>query len=211
MKHRKAVSILASLLSVHCASYVCSSEPDLAQRGAPTTSAEISTQVEGSQNPVDSDVPVKPVAISETVLDACTVRIEQRRGAEDCDALNSYISRMGRQPRNVSWAEGTEKLLRDYIESTEGDFSIRLLECRESLCISEVSSIHGQLPLDERWQSQGILIEKLWPRTALVVHEKDPSGNGDVYGTKLTTTVTTFVRRVGPPNAEAFYWKQFYQ
>jgi hypothetical protein len=95
---------------------------------------------------------------------------------------------MTEEPRDPEWAPAAESMLRDFIETTDpGKFSIRALECRTSICAVEVESIYG--PFSGRVLGYEPLADELRRDAPMLGFEADE------FGTRMTVTVFTFIRR----------------
>lgn len=61
-----------------------------------------------------------------------------------CDEDLQLLSKMAQEPRDAEWAKEMESNLRDHFVTAEpGEFSIRAIECRTTLCAAEVESLYG--------------------------------------------------------------------
>lgn len=65
------------------------------------------------------------------------------RGVGICVDVAQLLKTFNEEPRDVSWASDMEARIRTFVNSEEGKFTIRALECRTSVCAVEVESIHG--------------------------------------------------------------------
>jgi hypothetical protein len=135
-------------------------------------------------NPEDLDptsVIGRPFPVSASVEKGC------RRGVDTCDEVYELLLEMAQEPRDFAWATDMEAKLRDYVKNIEPDkFSIRTIECRTSLCVVEVASIHGPL---FGIQYKAPLYKKLSNSIGMFGYEADPSS------ARVTVTLLAYTRR----------------
>lgn len=147
------------------------------------------------QEDLDNSFIGQKVPISDSIQSNCNKEMELHGEGTPCSYLMPLLSKMAAEPREKVWASKMEDLLREYILADPVELKIRALECRQSLCVAEVVSNYGRLDIGERWGKNEPLWHGLFPDTAYVGREADPSGNDAIYGTKITVTVETFKRR----------------
>ena len=66
---------------------------------------------------------------------------------EECVVVKNFLRQLMLQRRDEPWASSTEAKLRDHAAQISADVEIRALECRETLCAMEVSTVMGNLDL----------------------------------------------------------------
>lgn len=122
-----------------------------------------------------------PFPTSASVQDSC-------KKNPDCDRVNAGLKEMAEEPRDVSWATNMEDQLRDYSASFgSGKYTIRAVECRESLCAIEVASVYGILPPALPYGSS--LDRQLSSWDSWTGHETDQ------LGAQVTVTLLIYRRR----------------
>lgn len=116
------------------------------RRGDPESTSR--PRVPAAQLPQAMDVAVggRSFPVSDSVVEACKPAKPGVFRWEACDRTNELLIEMAKEPRDEVWAAATEKLLRAYAEQEPGKFTIRALECRQTVCFIETASIFGGLP-----------------------------------------------------------------
>lgn len=145
------------------------------------------TQVDGSGLPNNvaagagttdpNSVVGRPFPVSASVAAGCKVYT--------CPEMDEVLARFAQEPRDSAWAAQMEAKLQDYVESQPGQYQIRAIECRTTLCFIEVASPYGSFGLPpynyplEKW---------LYPSAP------EPGFEHDVNSGKITVTLMPFVR-----------------
>jgi hypothetical protein len=74
-------------------------------------------------------------------LERVCVLGERKQGVDLCERQHNLLAEMAKQPRDLAWAAKTETLIQDEVLSlSPGDFFIRNIECRSSICAVELES-----------------------------------------------------------------------
>lgn len=129
----------------------------------------------------DYSVPIgRPFPLSASMQAACKVEFD------GCKRLYDDLSTLAQEPRDPHWSDAMETKLRNYVEAESGDFTIRSLECRSSVCAIEVASMNGPLPSP----SSSTLDNWVLAEAAEFAYEH----NGPAGG-RTTVTFQTFDRR----------------
>lgn len=127
---------------------------------------------------IDFDTVGLHISMSKSTRDQCDK--ESNIVNPSCD----YISLMSMEPRNRSWAKKNEELIAKYLDIMQenfGVFTIRSLECRESMCAFEVASLLGPLP--RRHFIKNVTAQtRLFPLAPLVGKERKGS-QGEMFVT----------------------------
>jgi hypothetical protein len=152
----------------------------------------------GAESQSDSNAPIKreiasdpnvvigrPIPMSASVRTACT--------SEPCNKLFQQMAEMAQQPRDLAWAPVIEAELRHLIISEPGNFTIRTLECRKTLCAAEVSSVNGGFHFLARVARDASLNNKLWPDFIPTGTEPNPAG--PETGQEVTVSFSMFTRK----------------
>ncbi|HSB95439.1 MAG TPA: hypothetical protein VLC91_03270, partial [Spongiibacteraceae bacterium] len=137
--------------------------------------------------PGSDDLIGRPVAISTSVKVNC----EGKESIGSCKELLPLLSKMAEEPRDLIWAPAIEARLRDLVTADPGEFTIRTIECRQSLCAAEVVSIHGQFHFIMGVAHDPSLNKNVLPQTSLLGYEDGPTG----AQLKNTVTFSMFKRR----------------
>lgn len=148
--------------------------PSLHETGAPRDDASDAANTE----PEDADpaaVIGRPFPVSASVTAEC-----QRYG---CPELDQPLAHFAQEPRDLTWAREMETKLREFILADSGQFTIRNIECRTSLCVIEVASVRGQF-LDGLYLNPTLHTQLLF---ADVVHGHERTG--------ITVTLIPYTRR----------------
>jgi len=74
--------------------------------------------------------------VSASVIAGC-----KSRGG--CPNLDEQLDKFAQEPRDLAWAADVESKLRALVMASSGQFAIRSVECRTSLCAIEVASLSG--------------------------------------------------------------------
>jgi hypothetical protein len=122
---------------------------------------------------IDASVVGQSFPVSESVVEHCKPAKPAVFRWEACDRVNELLVKMTEEPRDESWAEATEKLLRAYAEGEPGNFTIRSVECRKTICFIETASIVGGLPIPDYRFLRNSGLKKDHPVAAF---ETDPTG-----------------------------------
>jgi hypothetical protein len=128
----------------------------------------------------------RPFPVSASVEDECTEMVARLGDQSPCALRIELLSRMAQEPRDPVWAATTEKKIRDFVATEADQFTIRAVECRQSICALEVESIHGP------WFTFGYGTEPdkvLREREGSTAHERNESGD------RVTVTFTVYERR----------------
>jgi hypothetical protein len=107
-----------------------------------------------------------------------------------CDRMKAALKEMGQEGRDDAWATDMEDKLKEYSVSFGPDkYTVRSVECRESLCAIEVASAYGLLPLGLPYSYGGIFDSdlKLW--------DSWTGRETDQLGTMVTVTLQMYRRR----------------
>lgn len=88
----------------------------------------------------------RPFPVSESVAADCRNLLPKSHEAVPCGALLPELSEMAQEPRDRVWATDMEAKLRDFVLAQPNNFTVRLIECRLSLCAVEVASTYGGFP-----------------------------------------------------------------
>lgn len=95
---------------------------------------------------VDVSVVGHPFPVSQSILARCESTRPSYRPAS-CEPDKKLLAEMLGEPREEPWATKAEGLIHGLVENVEkkesGNFTIRALECRTSICFLEVASIFG--------------------------------------------------------------------
>lgn len=135
---------------------------------------------------VDDSVIGRPFPVSESVAAACR--------AGPCLAVVQLLSKFAHEPRDLQWASDIEARLGELVMAEHGEFTIRAIECRQSLCVAEVASIHGSFSFNTRIRPNGtdanheLSWKDLWVGIGDFGYEMDPSG------ARITVTLQVFSR-----------------
>jgi len=113
---------------------------------APVSNATPKVLAAQSGQAMDLTVAGQPFSVSESVVEACKPAKPGVFRWEACDRANELLIEMAKEGRDEVWAAATEKLLRAYAQQEAGRFTIRALECRQTICFIETASIFGGLP-----------------------------------------------------------------
>ena len=97
--------------------------------------AEVATAQIQETDP--SSVIGRPFPVSASVQETCKIT--------GCADMVQDLSKFVQEPRDPSWSDGMEARLRNYIEAQPGNYAIRDIECRTSVCAVEVTS-NSQFP-----------------------------------------------------------------
>jgi hypothetical protein len=119
---------------------------------------------------------------------ALSASVQERCKKADtlCDWMGEQLVQFAAQPRDPTWASATEQSIQDALVADGRVESIRALECRESLCAVEVTSLEtGALEPPQQFYRDN----RLLPGRFLFVSEVDGTG------TPVHASVMTFVRR----------------
>jgi hypothetical protein len=136
--------------------------------------------------PADKGVEGRAVRVSKSVVDACKPDNGQAFRWAACDRVNELLAEMEKEPRDEPWASATEKQLRAYAEAEQGKFTIRMLECRKTVCFIETASSLGGLPIPDHHFRERLGLGKEYPAEAFET---------DDAGVTLTITLFPFTRR----------------
>jgi hypothetical protein len=112
----------------------------------------------------------------------------------DCVAMNRDLTILAEQPRDEAWAKRTEQAFREWIKSNGSKYTIRSLECRQTLCAVEVSSTTSS-------ETSGAWPYEFWRRANVLpaFGGREPKLYGfetDALGSKIVVGVTLFERRI---------------
>lgn len=120
------------------------------------------------------------IAISSSIRDACN------KEDSSCQQVLSLLKAFVEEARDSFWGDSSESTLHNLVLSTAGDFSIRGIECRSSLCVIEVESHSGPFLGGDReiQRKQGLGV---W--YGLHAYEDDDQGE------TITVTLLTYKRR----------------
>jgi hypothetical protein len=67
---------------------------------------------------------------------------KRQHGSDLCERQHNRLAEMAKEPRDLAWAAKTESLIQDEVLSlSPGDYSIRNIECRSSICAVEIESV----------------------------------------------------------------------
>jgi hypothetical protein len=102
----------------------------------------------------------RPFPIPRSIRDVC-----EKGPGHVCDVVLPEIDKMGKERRDLAWAPAAEQRLLELLGSATGQFTVRALECRTSLCVAEVASSGGPHPgiggyraeVDNGLYSRGVL------------------------------------------------------
>jgi len=79
------------------------------------------------------------------VINVTCASLAKSGTGEICDRVMGLLSLMAKEKRNDAWAPQAEYGLQKFAEAQAGgQFSVRNIECRSSLCAIEVVSLYGQ-------------------------------------------------------------------
>jgi hypothetical protein len=134
------------------------------------------------QKTIDSAMIGLPFPTSPSVNATC--QLSSIRDSSLCNAIRDTLSRLAEEPRDVAWANKIESELQDYIESK--GFAVRDIECRQSLCAAEVTSVVG--PFNPYFSSDAPLKRALFPQVGISGREASESGE------PLTVTLLLYAR-----------------
>jgi hypothetical protein len=99
-----------------------------------------------------------PFPVSSAVQKTCG---EFSSSETDCHELYKARADMAQEPRDPDWAETMEAALRDVVSRESGEYVIRTIECRTSLCGVEVASNYGQFPNKDIEPAPMSLVDKM--------------------------------------------------
>jgi hypothetical protein len=134
-----------------------------------------------SNQPVDPTAVIgRPFPVSPSVESGCKLD-------DSCSDLHQMLSRFAEEPRDPAWASEMEGKLRDLVMLDSGEYTVRDVECRTSICLVEVASLYGvyyrQIPADNP------LSKRLLPMAGDWGYELDPNS------ARVTVTIAPFRRR----------------
>jgi hypothetical protein len=132
------------------------------------------TPVVGRQFPVSESVEAHCKSIS-------------TKDQDGCGEVHALLSRLAQEPKDATWAPATEAKLRDLILTEPGKYAIRAIDCRMSLCVTEVASIYG--PYFGDIPSGDPLSSQVSPWIGTFGYEHDTSSG------RITVTLLTFKRQ----------------
>jgi len=130
---------------------------------------------------LDDTVIGRPFPVSKSVKDPCRIG--------PCLEVVQLLSKMAKEPRDLAWAADFEARLGEIVMAAHGEFTIRAIECRRSLCAVEVASVHGMFPFETRIESS-----QLTPQEVLWVGIGDFGFETDSSGNRVTVGLTIFRR-----------------
>jgi hypothetical protein len=157
-----------------------SAKPSVASSNNNTAEAKTSSSA-GIDVPEGNLVIGNPFPISTSMQNSC-------KQNPDCDRMKAALKEMEQEPRDNSWATDMEGKLQDYSASFGPDkYTVRAVECRESLCAIEAASTYGLLPFALPYDSP--LGSQLSAWDSWTAHETDP------LGAKITVTLSMYRRR----------------
>lgn len=124
---------------------------------------------------------------SDLVEAECRTYWEGRESGEPryCAEHRALLAQLESEPREEPWASQTEQKLRGYVNAFAGQYTIKALECRSSVCATECASPYGMLNMPSYEFSREAA---LLPRLALTARENQ------LDGTQTTITLRAFVR-----------------
>jgi hypothetical protein len=130
----------------------------------PSTDGKGSTQIDGGKVPNTASVGAgatdptsvigRPFPVSASVAAGCKVYT--------CPETDEALARFAREPQDPAWSAQMEAKLQNYVESQPGQYKIRAIECRTTLCFIEVASPYGTIPIPpynyplEEWLFPGV-------------------------------------------------------
>lgn len=154
---------------------------------------------DGSQLPKNSvatsDAAIdRPFPVSDSVMATCKkYDAEWERnpalGGDSpwtCSKLNELLPKLAEERRDEVWATRMEGKFRELIMAEAGNFEIRAIECRTSMCAVECASLDGLLPdppYEFRRDNQLKTAERMWG------YEIGPAG------ARVTVTLAVYTRR----------------
>jgi hypothetical protein len=128
----------------------------------------------------------RPFPVSASVVAKCR-SWSTKGGNEICDEVHRTLSEMAQEPRDPAWATDMEAKLRNLVLAQEpGDLSIRSIECRQSLCAVEVTSLIGpycELHYDD--------LVKINMSNGLCIHGRETGPSG----ARVIVSLESFSRR----------------
>jgi hypothetical protein len=134
---------------------------------------------------VDANVVGRAFQVSESILREC----ERKLGTQpwlSCEPNKKLLEDMAEEPRDEPWASSAERAIRALVEQEPGNFTIRALECRSSICFVETASLMGGFhPQLYSFEKNGGL------RAGYQIH----SSELDELGSKTYVTLYPFVKK----------------
>lgn len=130
----------------------------------------------------------RPIPMSDSVAASCRDSVAKWGEVALCHILQR-LSVMTQQPRDLVWAQEMEEKLRDIVHAEPGEYTIRVLECRQSLCVVEVASTNGLFPFIQRTGYSEPIHKEIAARDVQNAYEIDGSG------AKVTVSLWLFERR----------------
>jgi len=128
--------------------------------------------LEGEQRPgdgLDASVAGRPFPLSGSIVENC------KEVPDRCSDAHKLLSKMASEPRDPAWAERLERMIQDWVTSQEpGEYALRSLECRQTVCAAEVTSKLGRFHDIPKLGSE--LGLEVFPGLGITGHEKDASG-----------------------------------
>jgi hypothetical protein len=114
-------------------------------RSAGVDEVQPPTATNTDTRPSDADAIGRPFPLSQSLRDHC--KQLARYGPDAiCDEIHQALSTMAQEPVDPNWAPATEALLRARVTEA-GEYTIRAVECRTTLCAIVVASVYGNVLL----------------------------------------------------------------
>jgi hypothetical protein len=89
----------------------------------------------------DDSVIGVPFPVPASAEGVCTIS-KRLHGPDLCERQHKLLAKMAKEPRDLAWAAKTETLIQDEVTSlSPGNYSIRNIECRSSICAVEMESL----------------------------------------------------------------------
>lgn len=147
---------------------------------ASTTSSDAAINLEMvaavEQSQTSEDVIGRPFPLSSSIAATC------KRDPDVCKEAHGWLEKMVQEPRDQQWAARAEESLRETILAEGDKFSIRTLECRQTVCAVEVASIHGPL---FTLKAEELMAYRLWGKTLIMGYETNEN--------EMRVTVTVWI------------------
>jgi hypothetical protein len=140
-----------------------------------------SRRPETASSGIDESVVDQPFQISSSIREGC------KSDTIECPLVMASAARMAKEPRDIDWAAKMEERIQAAVDmQAAGNFVIRNLECRTSICILEVECRSGTFTA----RYDDVITSSLRPDALTIsAPEYDPSG------TRFHVELMDFARR----------------